>query len=196
MLLFLGNFAPTYTIIVYASTFPLIIAIILCLSLGFYFVENSSEGCQVCLQSSLLLFLWWRLVIELCSPAEFFKTSSDTLPMDACLCVPPLLFVSLILLLFSWSLPAGSCCWQEHPYIQVNVSRLLVPLYSVLCFSDPQSCLASGYSLTLYLDSVPWEDFHLLSGFPPGFSSMDIPWCQVGAFMDYPGFFCFCIRCI
>ena len=100
MLLLLGDFALTYTIIVYTLTFLLIIAIILYLFLGCYFVESPSGDYSGMSSNSLILFLWWRLLIELCSPAEFFKTSSDTLSVNACLFVTPLLFYFLILLLF------------------------------------------------------------------------------------------------
>ena len=51
---------------------------------------------------------------------------------------------------------------------------------------------------TFGLSPQEWFPSPLLAfhGLPPDFGSMDIPWCQLGASMDFPGFFCFCIRCI
>ena len=80
---------------------------------------------------------------------------------------------------FSWSLPASNSGWQEHPCTQVNVSKLLVPLYSASLFF--RSANMFGFwilpGFIFGLSPLGWFPSPLLAfyGLPPDFGSYGHP---------------------
>ena len=82
------------------------IVIIPLVILGWYSSESFLQECQVCLQISLLLPLWWRVIKEL-HLVTILKISSDTLSLDVYLFLfhhCPLLYKSFCKYIITFSI--------------------------------------------------------------------------------------------